>query len=137
MDISVKMPKAKRYPAQPKTLGEHIRKIRMDKKLPRRKAAEVLGVTGHCVKNWENNLVMPQTRYFPSIIAFLGYDPSLPNIEVLAKNIRQYRRQSGMTQEALAKIIGVTVDTISGWENAESRPIPSHMTKLLELLNSN
>ena len=34
----------------------------------------------------------------------------------IGKNIRDLRDRSGMTQEALAEIIGYSVDTVQAWE---------------------
>jgi len=39
------------YPKNPKTLGEHIRKFRMDKGLLIRESAEQLGISEHGVIN--------------------------------------------------------------------------------------
>lgn len=41
---------------------------------------------------------------------------------VLAANIQKFRKKSGLTQEELAKKLGVTFQAISKWENAKSAP---------------
>ncbi len=40
----------------------------------------------------------------------------------LAANIQKYRKKCGLTQEELAKELGVTFQAISKWENAKSAP---------------
>lgn len=41
---------------------------------------------------------------------------------VIAENIARLRRERGMTQEALAEVIGVSAQTISKWENSTTCP---------------
>lgn len=41
---------------------------------------------------------------------------------VIAENIARLRRARGMTQEALAEVIGVSAQTISKWENSATCP---------------
>jgi DNA-binding XRE family transcriptional regulator len=49
-------------------------------KLLQREVAVQLGVTETCLFNWEANISVPEIRYMPAIISFLGYNP-LPRIE--------------------------------------------------------
>ena len=48
----------------------------------------------------------------------------------LVKDLRQVR---GLTQEQLAREVGVTFSTINGWENGKHQPIPVLATRLLEM----
>lgn len=41
---------------------------------------------------------------------------------VLAANIQKYRKKCGLTQEDLAKKLGVTFQAVSKWENAKTAP---------------
>ena len=63
------------YPTNPITIGEHIRKRRMDLGLLQREVAEIIGVTESSVWNWEHG-TEPELQYNQSIIRFLGYIPS-------------------------------------------------------------
>jgi hypothetical protein len=45
------------YPEHPLTIGEHIRKKRMDLGLLQREVAEIIGVTESSVWNWEHTLL--------------------------------------------------------------------------------
>ena len=51
-----------KYPKNPKTLGEQIRKKRMDLGLTMRELAEKLGVTETTVYNWEVRNIKPYRR---------------------------------------------------------------------------
>lgn len=48
----------------------------------------------------------------------------------LNENIREFRRQRGMTQEALAETMGVSTASVSKWETGQSAP---ELTALMEL----
>ena len=41
---------------------------------------------------------------------------------VLAANIHKFRKKCGLTQEELAKKLGVTFQAVSKWENAKTAP---------------
>ena len=59
------------YPKEPKTLGERIRKARMDKGLMIKGLAEQLGVTDDTVINWEIRDMMPQGKNLNKVQEFL------------------------------------------------------------------
>jgi transcriptional regulator with XRE-family HTH domain len=58
-----------------------------------------------------------------------GAKVSAADVPALIRNIRAAR---GLTQEALAREIGVTFSTVNGWENGRHRPIPALITRLLD-----
>jgi site-specific DNA recombinase len=61
-----------RIPVEPKTIGDHIRRQRLARKMLHNEVAEVIGVTQACVNNWEANRGTPEVRYMPAILKFLG-----------------------------------------------------------------
>ena len=75
LNISVKI-RNKAYPKQLSTIGDHIRKRRLDLKLFQRELAEMVGVHDVDVCKWENNKVMIPESCQEKIIAFLGYNPA-------------------------------------------------------------
>lgn len=48
----------------------------------------------------------------------------------LIKKIRELR---GLTQEALARELGVTFSTVNGWENGKHTPMPLLLKALIKL----
>lgn len=54
---------------------------------------------------------------------------------MINENIRQLRRDAGMTQEQLAEQLGVTRQTISKWENGSSVPDADVVSKMASLLD--
>jgi DNA-binding XRE family transcriptional regulator len=65
--------KVKGYPANPKTIGEAIRKRRVD--LDRRQidAATLIGCHELTVVNWEKGQWTPHIKHLASMVRFLGY----------------------------------------------------------------
>ena len=52
---------------------------------------------------------------------------------ILAKRIYESRKQMGVTQEVLAEKLGITPQSISRWENGQSRPDVDMLPKLAAL----
>ena len=53
----------------------------------------------------------------------------------LRDRIRQARRDSGMTQQELADLMGVTVRAVQGWELGESSPALGRRRRLARVTN--
>ena len=53
----------------------------------------------------------------------------------LAENIRKYRKERGMTQEALAEKLNLTIGTISKWERGSSEPELSYLMQLAQIFH--
>jgi hypothetical protein len=62
---------------QPQTIGDHIRRRRLNLKVQQKHVAGQAGVDKSCIYNWEANRSNRQVNYLPVIIEFLGYN-SLP-----------------------------------------------------------
>ncbi len=54
-------------------------------------------------------------------------------IIVLATNIQKYRKNIGLTQEELAKALGVSIQAVSKWENAKNAPDITLLPVMAEL----
>lgn len=57
------------------TLGDHIRAVRIDRKLLQKDVALLLGVSTDSVVHWELGLHHPHFLVLPRIMDFLGYCP--------------------------------------------------------------
>ena len=66
-----KRPLAKAYPKILKTLGDHLRKKRLDLKLLQKDVARIIGVTESTIWNWEHG-TDPEKRYMKRINGFLS-----------------------------------------------------------------
>ena len=134
--LSAKKPRNPAYPKSLTTLGDHIRKHRLDLGLLQKDVAVTLGVTESAVTNWELNRVTPYFTYLPKIITFLGYTPS-PYDKVsdnVVENMRRYRLIRGLSQEKFAKLIGVDETTVAKWERGDHIPTKKLVEKLLSFL---
>lgn len=59
----------------PKTIGEHLKKHRLQRRLLQNQVAKLLGVNRGSVQNWELGIYEPSDIFVAKIVSFLGYDP--------------------------------------------------------------
>ena len=55
-----------------------------------------------------------------------------PNI---AKQIKKYRENMGLTKKELAEMVGTAPSTVSGWESADYAPGADTLVKLCDIFN--
>ena len=61
-----------KYPKDLKTLGERIRKARMDRHMMAKELAQKIGVVPETVTNWEKRNLKPTRRHLEGLRAVLG-----------------------------------------------------------------
>src|SRR6185437_8577432 len=66
------------------TVGDHIRRRRLERHLLQKDVAKAIGVTVPTITNWEKNHTQPTFQHIPAIIKFLDYDP-FPQADTPAK----------------------------------------------------
>ncbi len=125
------------YPRVPKTIGEHLRKRRMDLNLLQKDIAKVFGVVEETITNWENGHAILQVRYYPKLIAFLGYYPFPEDITTIGGRIRKYRYSHGLSHKKMGKLLGVDGSTICSWENNHTEPSPKVLQTVLSVIQHN
>lgn len=118
--LTGKKPRNPAYPRDLKTIGDHIRKVRLDRGLLQKEVAETLVVSEDTIVNWENNNSTLMIKYMPKIINFLGYQPT----EKSEKNswssiILAYRERRGVRRKVLAKEMGIDERTLEKIEKGE------------------
>ena len=123
------------YPRQLNTLGDHLRKRRLDLGLLQREMADRLGVDETTVHNWETNRTSPQLCFIPRIIAFLGYSPYDTQSGTLGKRIVGRRCVMGLTQKELARRLGIDPSTVRRWESGIGQPSKRLRERLVAFLN--
>lgn len=114
------------YPKTLTTIGDHIKKRRLDLGLFQKQTASQIGADVMTICNWELGLTEPEVRFIPKIIEFLGYNP-LPEGQTLPEQIIRYRKTLGLSQAQLARILGVDPGTLSRWETDSRRPKGKHL----------
>jgi len=88
-------PRPVHYPKEISTLGDHIRKRRLDLNLLQKQVADQIGVCEITITNWERNATAPAIRHIPAILQFLGHDPLPPTIS-LPEPLVAVRRRLGL-----------------------------------------
>ena len=116
------------------TLGDHIRRRRLELGLRQRDVAERLGSRLSTVLCWEKGTRHPTDRYLPALIRFLGYDP-LPAPTGMGGRLRTWRRRQGLSGKAAAKRLGVDEGTLSRWERGIWKPTGPRRKLIEELLS--
>ncbi len=125
------------YPRELTTLGDHLRKKRLDLKLFQKDVAKIIGCDECSIWNWENNYNIPVLKFIPKIINFLGYVPYDITTLTLGERIKTIRQSLGMTGRELAKELGIHPDTLYSWEKDEHKPTKKLWKKWIEFLKSN
>ncbi|SJZ78386.1 helix-turn-helix domain-containing protein [Sediminibacterium ginsengisoli] len=129
--VTVQKPHYQGYPEKPKTLGEHIKKRRMDLNLSQAAAARAIQVSEDCLCYWENGRNEPRLYQYPAIIAFLGYYPFHHETETFGGKIRRYKYEHGLSNEKFAKLLKVDEGTVANWERNKRVPLAQGMKKVL------
>lgn len=119
----LRKPKAVYVSEPPSTLGDHIRKKRMEKRLFQTEVERLFNVTPACITYWENNRNEPQVQYYPSIIEFLGYFPFNLDTSTFMGRVKAYRYANGLSQERFAKMMRVDPATVNRWEEGKGRGV--------------
>lgn len=115
-------------------MGDHIRKVRLDRKLSQPKVAKMIGVSTDCITNWELNRFCPKIKYHPGIVSFLGYDPTVYGDQnSLANQVLSYRKKYGLSIKRFAKLWSMDEKTICRIEGQE-RVFDSTIAKVKENL---
>lgn len=131
----VKKPLKHEYSYSPETLGEHIRKKRIEAGQSQRAVACIIGVTEDSITFWENGRSKPQVHHYPAIIAFLGYYPFSHETETVAGKLLRVRYHNGWSYKQIAIILGVDPATIRRWE-FKKYPVDKRLhSKIINLWN--
>jgi DNA-binding XRE family transcriptional regulator len=118
---SLKSLKPVPYAREPKTLGQHLKKRRMELGLFQRDLRERFQLEKETYANWEKDRRFPAMKHWPGIIEFLGYDPN-PEPKSLSEKLLAYRRRHGLSRRALALQVGLDEATLWRWENDQRKP---------------
>ncbi|MEX0812319.1 MAG: helix-turn-helix transcriptional regulator [Chitinophagales bacterium] len=105
-------PKPVAYPTKITTIGDHIRKKRLDLGLYQKDVAQIIGVTTDTITFWEKGRSKPTIKQMPKIITFLGYNPCIKKAKTIGEKLYQYRIENGVTVKELIKLIKIDRQTI-------------------------
>jgi transcriptional regulator with XRE-family HTH domain len=134
-ELRASKPSSIHYPKEINTLGDHIRTRRLDLKLLQKQVADEIGVHEMTITSWEGNATIPEVRYMPAIIQFLGYN-SLPAAKSLPERLVIARRALGLSQRKMAVRLGVDPATLMGWEAGRHQPTEKSLDLIGRILQS-
>src|SRR5260221_3727212 len=98
--VTLKCLKPKEPAMEPRTLGEHVKRWRIERKISQKQAAQLLGVTSWTVFNWETGRTKPAIEAMPTIIRFLGHDPFTASVTVPERLLAKRRSMGWSMQKA-------------------------------------
>ncbi len=96
----------------------------MDLGLSQRRLARQLGVSKSSVEGWELNKAQPARWLVPRLYQFLGLQRRQP-IDSFGERLTAYRRDLRLSQEELARMLGVHKTTVVRWETGKRHPLRS------------
>ncbi len=132
--ITLKCLKPKETDFEPETLGEHLKRSRLQRKLAQIAAARALEVNQSTILNWEKGHTEPPVEAMPALLQFLGYNP-LPEPKTLPERLLAKRRAMGWSIRAAARKLGVDPGAWRDWELGRVILYRSHRNLIAQLLD--
>src|SRR5262249_19030961 len=121
LPVTLKSLRRKEWDFEPRTIGDHVRKRRLQLGLTQVAIASTLKVDEHTIVNSERGDAQAgRPPVLARIIRVLGYDPAPAKAVTLPEKLRAKRREMGWSQLALATDLGVDAATIRGWEHGRT-----------------
>jgi len=118
----------KGYPLHLKTIGEHIRKRRLDLGLLQIEVAAMIGVTESTVCNWEHG-TEPELIHIPKIIEFLGYVPFECPEDTVGR-LKYFKQVKGLSYEKLGALMGRDPEQLTDWLRGRHKPCCKNIQRI-------
>lgn len=123
-------PAPRGLPDQLLTLGDHLRKVRIERKLSQPQVARILGVDTETIFYWEKNRNSPTPKWSRKIIEFLGYFPFDWKDQELKTQVNYARMVSGHNLKQMGQEIGIDESTIYKILEGKSQPRPETLKNI-------
>jgi transcriptional regulator with XRE-family HTH domain len=120
------------YPVEPRTLGEHIRKRRLDLGLHQSEIARQIGVTESTVWNWEHG-TEPELIHIPAVLAFLGYVPWDEPADPVGR-LSHFKKVKGLSFERLGALMGRDPEQLGDWLSGRHVPCKRNIRQIEKFL---
>lgn len=121
-DRKFRKPTPQNYLENPATIGEQIRKKRIDSGLTQAELAGILNVSTDCVTYWENNRSKPRIAYYPRIHHFLGFCTTKFDETSFRGRLRTCMWKNGISFKDMARLLKVDTSTVRAWEMGITMP---------------
>jgi len=131
--VRLKYLKSEELLPEPTTLGEHIKKRRLDLKLTVKEAGRLLGTDESSIIQWEKGRKLPRVYRLPAIIRFLGYNP-LPEPRTISERLVAKRVERGWSRKVASRHLGIDVSTLRDWEQGKIILFRKHRRLIAQVL---
>jgi len=101
--------------------------------LTRKAAAERMALDPESLENWEKNRTRIAVRFYPVLIAFLGYNP-LPEPRTRGEAVRRQRMTLGLSLARMATMAKVYPTTVCRLESDRPRMAKRPISAVLQVL---
>jgi transcriptional regulator with XRE-family HTH domain len=118
---------------EPRFLGEHIRKRRLDLGLLQAEVAAEIGVTESTVWNWEHG-TEPELIHIPAILEFIGYVPWEMPEETVAR-LAHFKKVKGLSFERLGELMSRDPEQLADWLSGRNVPMERNQRMIAEFLD--
>lgn len=121
------------FTLEPTSVGEHLRNWRLKAGLSQKEVAARLDADPLTVVNWERDKTVVEVRFYPSIIALLGFNP-LPEGHTPGDRMQRARLSRGLSRKRLAALAGIEEATVAKLEADVASPFPAPRKAVLREL---
>lgn len=132
--IPLIIPPLEELTREPVTLGDHLRRRRIELELYQKDVAAKLGVTASTIWNWENRGSV-DLRFIPRVIEFLGYNP-IPQPDDLPGKLAWYKLVNGLTLEQLGVEMERDPEQLADWLSRRHFPCRRNREEIAVFLSS-
>jgi transcriptional regulator with XRE-family HTH domain len=127
---------ARLYPYCPVTLGDYLRKRRLDLNLTQKQLAEdILHTSTSNIRNWEANRYRVSLGFLPRVYDFIGFCPCDVSLG-LGLRLKQRRENFGLSIRKISQILLTDPCTVAGWERGDHLPTKRNIQKIECFLRS-
>ncbi len=107
------MPKKLLGIVTPTTLGEHIRKVRLERKEQQQEVAKILNVNQMYLSSWEHNRKPVHPKYVESVVDYLGYVPDVTGgFDRLGTRTKLFRMKHGISHGEFLHMANIEPHTL-------------------------
>lgn len=134
IEIPLKIFPVPEFSQEPVTLGDHLRRRRLELGLYQKDVAIQIGVTASTIWNWEHGWTV-DLCFIPRVIAFLGYNP-IPCPDDVIERLAWYKQVNGLTLEQLSTEMGRDPEQLADWLSGRHKPCLRNREELEQFLVS-
>ncbi|WP_051539798.1 helix-turn-helix domain-containing protein [Clostridium ihumii] len=123
------------------TLGNRLKKLRMNKNLEQKDLAQILKVHKGTISNWENDKRNPDNDMIVKIANFFNCSTDYllgrtdASIKTIGDRIHSIRESLNLTGEDFGRKLNVTKVAVSNWENNNRTPDVNMLVNIAKLGN--